>query len=63
MVKRGSSGQHGGGHKDRQRGANASDRKKAEREKQDKIAKERGERDQSGKKPKADGGPSGLNCY
>jgi hypothetical protein len=52
MAKQGSSGKHGGGHKDRDRGANASDRKQAEREKQAKIAKERGERDKSGKKPK-----------
>lgn len=54
MAKGGSSGKHGGGHKVRQRGANASDRKAAERAKQARIAKERGERDKSGKKPKPD---------
>lgn len=43
MVKRGSSGRHGGGHKVRQRGANASDRKQAEREKQARIAAKRAE--------------------
>jgi hypothetical protein len=52
VTKKGSTGKHGGGHKVRQRGANASTRKQAERDKQDRIAKERGERDKSGKKPK-----------
>lgn len=49
MAKGGSSGRHGGGHKVRQRGANASDRRAAERAKQAKIAKERGTKDRKGK--------------
>jgi hypothetical protein len=60
--KGGSSGQHGGGHKDRDRGKNASDRKAAERQKQAKIAKSRGQRDKSGRKPKDKGsGNDDLN--
>ena len=39
MAKAGSSGKHGGGHKDRQRGKDASTRKQIER-------------DKSGRKPK-----------
>lgn len=50
--REGSSGRHGGGHKDRDRGANKSDRVKAEREKQARIARERGERNKAGKKKK-----------
>jgi hypothetical protein len=41
MAKGGSSGRHGGGHKDRQRGANASDRKAAERATQARIRADR----------------------
>ena len=51
--KSGSGGRHGGGHTDRQRGANASDRKANERAKQAKIAAQRGQQDHSGRKPKA----------
>jgi len=51
MAKAGSSGKHGGGHKDRQRGKDASTRKQIERDKQAKIAAQRGERDKSGRKP------------
>jgi hypothetical protein len=47
--KSGSGGQHGGGHKDRQRGANASDRRQVERDKQARIARERGQQDRSGR--------------
>jgi hypothetical protein len=54
MTKKGSTGKHGGGHKVRDRGANASDRKQAEKDKQARIAEERGERDKSGRKPKPD---------
>ena len=54
MAKAGSSGKHGGGHKDRQRGKDASTRKQIERDKQAKIRAQRGERDKSGKKPKPD---------
>jgi hypothetical protein len=50
--KQGSDGKHGGGHKDRSRATNNADRKAAERDKQAKIAKDRGQRDRSGKKPK-----------
>jgi hypothetical protein len=50
--KKGSDGQHGGGHKDRDRGAGKSDRVAAERAKQARIAAERGERNKAGKKPK-----------
>lgn len=52
MPKPGSGGRHGGGHKDRQRGAGNADRKQAERDKQARIAQERGQRDTSGRKPK-----------
>src|SRR5262252_8591235 len=38
-AKRGSAGRHGGGHKVRQRGANASQRRAAERAKQARIAR------------------------
>jgi hypothetical protein len=58
-MKKGSSGGHGGGHKARDRGRNASERKASERSKQAKIAKARGQRDRSGKKPKDDGGGEG----
>lgn len=53
--KPGSSGKHGGGHKVRQRGANASDRKAAERAKQERIAAKRGQKDTSGRKGKPGG--------
>jgi hypothetical protein len=43
-MKKGSSGKHGGGHKIRQRGRNASERKQVQREIQLKIAIERGKR-------------------
>lgn len=52
--KAGSSGSHGGGHKDRDRGKNASDRKAAERAKQDKIGKDRGKKT-DGRKGKPSG--------
>ena len=58
MSKAGSSGRHGGGHKDPQRGANKSERVQAERAKQARIAKQRGERDRSGKKAKDKSGYS-----
>jgi hypothetical protein len=51
-MKTGSGGRHGGGHKARDRGANATDRRAAEREKQARIARDRGQRDRSGKKAK-----------
>jgi hypothetical protein len=50
--KTGSGGRHGGGHQDRNRGANASARKANERAKQAAIAKQRGQQDRSGRKPK-----------
>jgi hypothetical protein len=57
--KKGSSGKHGGGHKVRQRGANASDRRKAEQEKQARIARDRAEaakkKPEPPKKPEGDG--------
>jgi hypothetical protein len=52
--KAGSSGKHGGGHKERDRGRNATDRRQAERDKQDAISAKRGERTDGGK-----GKPSG----
>jgi hypothetical protein len=43
--KRGSGGRHGGGHKVRQRGANASDRKQIERDRQARIAQAKKDKD------------------
>lgn len=52
-----SQGRHGGGHKDRQRGADGGkSRKDAERAKQARIAQSRGQADTSGRKR---GGRSG----
>lgn len=49
-MAKGSKGRHGGGHKDRQRGAEASDKREADREAQKRIAEQRGLPDTSGRK-------------
>ena len=61
MPGTGSKGKHGGGHKDRQRAGDASTRKQAEREKQARIARARGQRDTSGKKGKPSGKEGGSD--
>lgn len=53
-MAKGSSGRHGGGHKDRQRGANASDKREADRNYQFQLASERG-KSTDGRKGKPDG--------
>jgi hypothetical protein len=56
MAKGGSSGKHGGGHKDRDRDKDGgAGRKAADRRAQARIAKARGQRDTSGRKGKPSG--------
>lgn len=49
-MAKGSKGRHGGGHKARQRGAEASGKREADREAQKRIAEQRGLPDTSGRK-------------